>query len=171
MRPTPFLESEPWFRLFTPQILKTKWLRSICASGGIFVLTLRVVAGASEVCVSSAEEAFGLYEACRETLESNTASHHSRWVPLCTRSLTLFTVLHMGKKQDFQRANYPLCCLPTHCADENLDPRTHFCAVVSGMMSRLLGCPPLPSPLRRKHSNTLVLFFSLQMQLPVLRSC
>lgn len=45
-----------------------------------------LVEGLSEVCVSSAEEAFALYETCRETLKANTGSIYSWWVK---ESLTL----------------------------------------------------------------------------------
>lgn len=38
------------------------------------------VEGLSEVCVSSAEEAFALYETCRETLKASTGSIYSWWV-------------------------------------------------------------------------------------------
>lgn len=39
-----------------------------------------LVEGLSEVCVSSAEEAFALYETCRETLKASTGSIYSGWV-------------------------------------------------------------------------------------------
>lgn len=42
-----------------------------------------LVEGLSEVCVSSAEEAFALYETCREALKTNTGSIYSWWVKEC----------------------------------------------------------------------------------------
>lgn len=44
----------------------------------VFVFMLRLVAGLSEVCVCSADEAYALYEICRETLKANTGSIYSR---------------------------------------------------------------------------------------------
>lgn len=46
----------------------------------VFVFYLRLVAGLSEVCVCSADEAYALYEICRETLKANTGSIYSRCV-------------------------------------------------------------------------------------------
>lgn len=46
----------------------------------VFVFILRLVAGLCEVCVCSADEAYALYEICRETLKANTGSIYSRCV-------------------------------------------------------------------------------------------
>lgn len=46
----------------------------------VFVFILRLVAGLCEVCVCSADEAYALYEICREALKANTGSIYSRCV-------------------------------------------------------------------------------------------
>lgn len=44
----------------------------------VSVFFLSLVAGLCEVCVCSAEEAFTLYETCRETLKASAGSMTSR---------------------------------------------------------------------------------------------
>lgn len=46
----------------------------------VYTFLPRFVEGSSEVCVSSAEEAFALYETGRKTLLADTSSSDSWWV-------------------------------------------------------------------------------------------
>lgn len=56
------------------------WVNEIQPKCLVFVFILSLVGGLCEVCVCSADEAYTLYETCRETLKANAGSIYSRWV-------------------------------------------------------------------------------------------
>lgn len=132
-------------------------------------LALSIIAGRSEVCVTSAEEAFGLYESCGEMLKSNTGSNHSRWVQVSTHSLPFFKIRLIGETYDSHGANFPLSCSQLN-ALMKIWTHTHLCAgiflITAGLFSRLsFSLTEFILP------HTVVTLFSLYIQLPVLSSC
>lgn len=86
------------------------------------------------MCVTSAEEAFSLYETCRETLKASAGSNYSRWVKETVQTLTTLRsyvkVVHIQKYAGQISQSVP----STECTAENLD-------LVPGFAQQLLTAP------------------------------